>query len=234
MGHLRDKINEVLDQNESTCLDDPKEKARVAKALENHLYPLFAAVANGYGVGKTISYWAREAHRLAIEKGWWEKQMKDGTNHVDPDLVKDLVPVKLNLMHDEVSEASESARNDDWDVFWVIEGWGRVSLSNIRQWVYATYEGGHHARANLLTVMSRVGMPSGKLDTKTPRHEFLDELLDALCKKYKPDGFAIELIDNVIRSFDLLEALGFDTEALMKMKHTYNATRPYRHGNKRY
>lgn len=235
MGHLRNKIKEVLEKNESVCLNDPDDKKQVARDMEMALYPLLVAASGGrLEVGWTATRWAQEAHRLAVEKGWWEKQMKEGANHTDPDLVKDEVPVKLNLMHDEVSEASSFARSNDWDVFWVIDGWGRVSLDNIRQWVFGAYEGSATARANLFTVMSRAGMSADSLDVRVPRHEFLEVLVSTLCKKYKPDGFAIEVVDNIIRSLDLLEALGFDTEALMKMKHTYNTTRPHRHGNKRY
>lgn len=49
----------------------------------------------------------------------------------------------------------------------------------------------------------------------------------------KPNGFASELADAVIRCRDLAEALGFDLEAVVTAKHAYNATRPHRHGRNR-
>lgn len=48
----------------------------------------------------------------------------------------------------------------------------------------------------------------------------------------KPEGFAIELADAVIRLFDLCGALGIDLEDAVSRKHEYNRTRQYRHGGK--
>lgn len=49
----------------------------------------------------------------------------------------------------------------------------------------------------------------------------------------KPEGIPIELIDCVIRVLDYLSYLGLDIEELIKMKHEYNLTRPYKHGGKK-
>jgi NTP pyrophosphatase (non-canonical NTP hydrolase) len=49
----------------------------------------------------------------------------------------------------------------------------------------------------------------------------------------KPEGFAVEVADAVIRILDLCGALGIDLEEAMVRKHAYNQTRPYRHGGKR-
>lgn len=49
----------------------------------------------------------------------------------------------------------------------------------------------------------------------------------------KPDGFWIELADVIIRILDLAGAYGIDMESLIKEKHEYNKTRPFRHGNKK-
>jgi hypothetical protein len=49
----------------------------------------------------------------------------------------------------------------------------------------------------------------------------------------KPEGFGVELADAVIRIFDLSEVLGVDLATLIELKHSYNKTRPMRHGNKR-
>ena len=49
----------------------------------------------------------------------------------------------------------------------------------------------------------------------------------------KPDGFAIELADIVIRVFDFAEQLDINLETMMGVKMAYNNTRPYRHGGKR-
>jgi len=48
----------------------------------------------------------------------------------------------------------------------------------------------------------------------------------------KPDGFAIEIADTVIRIADLCGYLGIDLEKAIKTKMKYNSTRPNRHGGK--
>lgn len=46
----------------------------------------------------------------------------------------------------------------------------------------------------------------------------------------KPDGFAVELADIVIRIGDLCGALGIDLESAVKVKMEYNKSRPFKHG----
>lgn len=46
----------------------------------------------------------------------------------------------------------------------------------------------------------------------------------------KPEGYAIELADAVIRIADLCGYMGIDLEAAIKEKMAYNATRPRMHG----
>lgn len=49
----------------------------------------------------------------------------------------------------------------------------------------------------------------------------------------KPEGIATEMIDCIIRILDWCGKENIDVDALMKAKHEYNKTRPYRHGGKR-
>jgi NTP pyrophosphatase (non-canonical NTP hydrolase) len=48
----------------------------------------------------------------------------------------------------------------------------------------------------------------------------------------KPEGFAIELADAVIRILDLAEFCGVDVEQAIRVKMGYNETREYKHGGK--
>lgn len=49
----------------------------------------------------------------------------------------------------------------------------------------------------------------------------------------KPEGFAVELADAVIRIADLCGYLGIDLENAIELKSRYNELRSYRHGGKR-
>lgn len=53
-------------------------------------------------------------------------------------------------------------------------------------------------------------------------------------KDGKPEGAAVELMDCVIRILDYLGHEGVNAEEVLAMKHSYNLTRPYRHGGKRF
>jgi NTP pyrophosphatase (non-canonical NTP hydrolase) len=60
-----------------------------------------------------------------------------------------------------------------------------------------------------------------------------DDMAARVGENGKPEGFAVELADVVIRCFDLAGALGINLEAAIHVKHEYNCTRPHRHGGKR-
>ena len=49
----------------------------------------------------------------------------------------------------------------------------------------------------------------------------------------KPCGFGIELADVIIRVLDLAEMLRMDMDHLILVKHMYNDSRPYKHGDRR-
>lgn len=51
-------------------------------------------------------------------------------------------------------------------------------------------------------------------------------------KDKKPEGWAVEMIDTIIRIFDFLEEENIDIEKVLKEKIEYNKTRPYKHGKK--
>ena len=48
----------------------------------------------------------------------------------------------------------------------------------------------------------------------------------------KPEGFAVEIADALIRILDMCEYLQIDIESVMETKHGYNKTREQRHGGK--
>ena len=65
-------------------------------------------------------------------------------------------------------------------------------------------------------------------------HSELSEAMQEYRNGYVPggSGVSVELIDCVLRILDHLSFLGVDIESVMRHKHEYNKTRPYRHGGK--
>lgn len=49
----------------------------------------------------------------------------------------------------------------------------------------------------------------------------------------KPDGFPVEIVDALVRLFDLSGGLGIDLDEIYQWKMEYNRTRSHRHGGKR-
>ena len=49
----------------------------------------------------------------------------------------------------------------------------------------------------------------------------------------KPEGMITELADCIIRILDYCAKCNVDIEQVLMLKHSYNKTRPYRHGGKR-
>lgn len=49
----------------------------------------------------------------------------------------------------------------------------------------------------------------------------------------KPEGIAVEMADCIIRILDWCGKEGIDIDRIIREKHEYNKTRPYRHGGKR-
>lgn len=50
--------------------------------------------------------------------------------------------------------------------------------------------------------------------------------------KAKPEGIAVEMADCIIRILDWCGKEGIDIGEVIKIKHEYNKSRPYRHGGK--
>lgn len=63
--------------------------------------------------------------------------------------------------------------------------------------------------------------------------DFRDNKMEIVILGEKPTGFPIELADVIIRVYDLAGALGIDLDEAIEIKHSYNKTRPFRHGGKR-
>ena len=69
-------------------------------------------------------------------------------------------------------------------------------------------------------------------DGKTVIPEIRTDYHDGNYDGEKPEGVFVELADCIIRILDYCGKEGIDIEYVIRRKHEYNKTRPYRHGGK--
>jgi hypothetical protein len=155
-------------------------------------------------IKKTIQQVMVEVHDNAREHGWWDAHKKsDGTIDI---LTADEILAKNMLVVTELSEAVELAREPDFNSY-------QPPLVFFQE-------------------------PGNPRRTQWPKH-LLGHYIeipwspDLKGTMPKPEGFGVELADAVIRCFDLAEAMKIDLPALIELKHQYNKSRPFKHGNKR-
>ena len=63
--------------------------------------------------------------------------------------------------------------------------------------------------------------------------EYRNGMPELYYKDGKPEGLAVELADCIIRILDYCGKEEIDIEEVIRTKHEFNKTRPYRHGGKR-
>ncbi len=68
------------------------------------------------------------------------------------------------------------------------------------------------------------GCPNNKMSIKAFGETYADNV--------KPEGIPMELADVIIRIFDICGYYGIDIAEAIKIKHSFNKNRPYRHGGK--
>lgn len=211
---LMEAVREEMDARASAVTNEGRE-AMIA-FLENAAMPAPEPF--------TVEHMQQSSHATAVEKGWWEDQVgADGK--LDQGKVMDLVGTKLLLVTSEIAEAFEEFRSHRMMVYWEIPSFGRVCAADIMTGLDAKTIG---------TLETCAGARGARGDNEVRRQE----LLNFISKKFKPEGFGIELADALIRQGDLAEALTqagipIDLEYCVRLKAAYNRTRPHRHGGKR-
>lgn len=96
------------------------------------------------------------------------------------------------------------------------------------------YERDDQGRLKLTTdqVISKIALIHAELSEAVEEARKSPNYSEIYYDSEKPEGFAVELADALIRILDLCGALGIDAADIVRIKHEYNRTRPHRHGGK--
>lgn len=123
------------------------------------------------------------------------------------------IPMKLALIHSEISEALESYRDEDADTMVPVP-------AALIEWI-----------------LDAPADPESPDPSEAHRWRQQELAYGDLRERYvkwqaKPKGFDIELADALIRIFDLAGAKGIDLEGALRTKMRYNEGRPPMHGRR--
>lgn len=168
-----------------------------------------------------IEDFAHEIHTLAVEKGWWSEKrpLEDATV----------------MIHCELSEAVEEYRNGHGltEIYYNDDGKPEgvpVELADavIRTLDTAVKYNPYYLESRLLDELP---------DTFSVFIERCHTLICCISDSYSLTRLLRLPTTNYARLIGLIEAWfeanGMDLWRVCRMKHEYNKTRPYRHGNKR-
>lgn len=170
-------------------------------------------------IGPVLGLACSRAHEDARAKGWWEALESEGRRKATVDVAT------AAFHHFYVSQAVEDARR----------GNGQISRTPFSvSSAHSSLTTGNFADP----LLKRLDMISKLALIHSEVSEALQEVLaDRIAMTIdpatnKPEGAAVELIDAVIRCFDLLGSMGVDVADIYETKTAFNATRPHRHGGR--
>ena len=165
--------------------------------------------------------WAKEIHKNAVAHGWWETERP----------LEEL----LALIHSEWSEALEAYRDDEallWGTVGKPEGIAVELIDGcIRIMDFAAHEG-IELTEHCIEDNTEYTLPKFVYGL----HYCVSALGDIISKngewfcKEEAAGWLSRAVNEV---FNWIAHRGLDPMEIMKKKHAYNKTRPYRHGGKK-
>jgi|ERR1700677_1956845 len=122
-----------------------------------------------------------------------------------------------------LNEVAKRCHDDAKKLGWYDEGKVKSDVESLMMTVTELAEAVEELRTNKPMVYYNLRNITGSTITTDPKHPDANP---------KPEGFAVELADAVIRLLDLAQYKGIDLEKVIADKLDYNLTRGYRHGNK--
>lgn len=198
---------------------------------------------------ETIPLWSEAVHAYAREKGWWDEGIE-----------KRNVPQMLLLIKSELIEAHEEHRKADSVLTKIYFGEGSppkpegfpievadavIRILDLVQALHSVIEAPRLKQVFMnACAVSRYVAIQGEIADNVG--EALDDATDAISNARKnayaasiagPDAFRACLIGGLIPVvgflFRMCDAYNINLGDAVAIKHTYNGSRPYRHGNKK-
>lgn len=130
-------------------------------------------------------------------------------------------------LNDLVDKVHKTARSKGW--------WedGERSLSEIVVLAHSELSEAIEAARSGLPEIALLDKDTGKIVSTSETMLLLRAgISKADTARYKPEGIAVELADCMIRIMDYFGFKEWDLEAVIKLKMSYNETRPHKHGGK--
>ena len=187
--------------------------------------------------------WAKEIHENAVKHGWSISQYEYAA-----------------LFHSEISEAFEEYRKGMPDVYWNYGVTGEICAPASEcdcayygaEWECThRHQEPHGIAIEIIDLVIRLLDYAGArgLDVdngageyhiimpETKEFAYMIDLLHDAAKDIAYDDLALFTVANIREVITVVEnhckSKGLDFETLLRLKHEYNKTRPYRHGGKR-
>lgn len=190
-----------------------------------------------------VKEWQPRCHVLSREKGWWDREVdplgpgEPRHGHLRalrPDLVFQVVPKKISLIHSEISEADEARELGHLDTFLGEDGKPEGVPAEIADVAIRAFDLAEALGMPICAKIAEIGTPRiPGLETEILRlHRYASRVLEG----YRADNHTtmhIELATLVRACATMGELHGFDLGKEIEQKHAFNMTRPHLHGGKR-
>lgn len=171
-----------------------------------------------------IQNWTHKIYKTAKDHGWWDKERG--------------FPEIIALCHSELSEAVEQYRLAKPMIWHADNGKPEGVAVELIDCVIRILDAAGHYNIDMDTLITADSNLCGAVKN-TDFYEILCRIHEALSKALedyrstgKPEASFNGLAESCNWIFAYLNKEDIGIQAILKDKHTYNESRPYRHGNK--